>query len=157
MSKLVIGFLADHPQLEPIVGDWLHETWFRKLGLTRSQTDLEIRHRLQTNRVPLSIVAIRGEMVVGTASLVYDWPPAGEKIVCLAGVYVLPQARQQHVGRRLCRWAAEEARRLGLSSLGLYTTDRASFYGRLGWRTEETRREASLDVPAVFMRLDLQA
>jgi N-acetylglutamate synthase-like GNAT family acetyltransferase len=52
-------------------------------------------------------------------------------------VYVLPEFRAQGIGSTVIERAKQEAKRIGIRDLYLYTRDRASLYARLGWATIE--------------------
>ena len=134
-SRLRLAYLADHAAAVTRVAGWLHEQWFRAWGMSPEETAEELRGRLNRSRLPLTLVALdRGEPV-GTASLIKDRVPyEAEALAFLTGVYVRPDRRGRGLGRRLCLRALAEARRLGLTRLGLYTTDREVFYARLGWQ-----------------------
>lgn len=64
-------------------------------------------------------------------------------------VAVAPAAQHRGIGRQLMRFAEEEAARLGLPALRLYTnakmTENLRFYPGLGYRQTETRREDGFD------------
>jgi GNAT superfamily N-acetyltransferase len=62
---------------------------------------------------------------------------------------VLPAAQHQGVGKALLHFAEEEARRLGLSALRLYThakmTENLRFYPAMGFRRGAARQEDGFD------------
>jgi N-acetylglutamate synthase-like GNAT family acetyltransferase len=52
-------------------------------------------------------------------------------------VYVQPKYRPQGFGSAVNKKSLDEARRIGISELYLYTRDREGFYSRLGWEIVE--------------------
>ena len=141
-TPLRIEFLADCPDVVACVSRWLGRNWFNRLGRSPRQREECVRRRMNRGRLPLGLVALDGQQPVGTASIDRDELPwellflrrsAARSTACLTGVYVVPHWRGRGVGTALCRRALAEARRLGLPSLDVYTTNRPAFYTRLGW------------------------
>ncbi len=141
-----VGYLADHPGALPAVAAWLHAEWLAAIGLAPAEAEARLRRRLNRDRVPLALVALAGDVPVGTVSLVEeedDVPGVPPPRYALAGLFVPPPWRRRGVGTLLCRRAVEEARRLRLPHLLVFTPDRAAFYARRGWRKRG-------DVPVAF-------
>jgi GNAT superfamily N-acetyltransferase len=71
---------------------------------------------------------------------------AAEESLLIEMVAVHPDAQRTGLGRRLMDFAQEEARRIGVSRLWLYTnevmTENVSLYTHLGFREFDRRREA---------------
>lgn len=82
---------------------------------------------------PHALVAIDGDEVIGTASLVADdeLPGATEPGPWLAAVYVLPAHRGRGVGRALVTAVMERAS----MDIWLYTEGETDWYGSMGWST----------------------
>jgi len=59
-------------------------------------------------------------------------------------VLVSPEYRRQGIGSALCSRATEEARRLGVSDLYLFTFNKQGLYTRLGWSLLEEASYAGL-------------
>ncbi len=134
-AGLRTGYLADHPDAESAVADWLHSEWHARRGWTPWQSRAVLLARLNRRHLPLALVALADDRPVGTASLVEDeGPDQSGPLAFLASVYVESGQRGRGVGTMLCRRALAEARRLRLPGLWVYTPDRAGFYERLGWR-----------------------
>jgi GNAT superfamily N-acetyltransferase len=128
-----IDYLSRHPRFLPTLAEWLYREWFRGVGLTLEDAMDQFNGRLHEEELPLALVAFADEPI-GMVSIVEDDPPEGyELIPCVAGLYVTPARRRQGVGAWLCQRAMLEARRLGHTSLSLYTPDQQAFYARLGW------------------------
>ena len=130
-----IDYLADHPDLVPLLAEWQHRTF----GHFAPQTTLEQRVAKisQTRRrsaIPMTVVALSEERPVGTACLVAeDMSTHPELSPWLASVYVEPDSRRQGLGSRLVARIETEAKKLGVERLYLYTADMQPFYEPLGW------------------------
>lgn len=74
--------------------------------------------------------------------------------IVLDNVAVLPSRHGEGIGRRLMRHAESEARRLGYSSIDLYThelmTENFTLYARNGY--EEVERRTERGFPRIYMR-----
>jgi predicted N-acetyltransferase YhbS len=96
------------------------------------------RERLTPHRIPTAFIALKGDEIVGTASLVEnDLSTRSDLSPWLAAVYVVPEMRGMGVGTALVQAGIDEVKQLGLARFYLITPDRASFYTRLGWKKLE--------------------
>ena len=133
--QIEIEYLADHQNLVPTVTGWLFAEWGR-LRPTNSLAAAEARLRTHLNRdrLPLTLVALRGEECIGTASLRERDLDDGPSVTpWLSSVFVAPSERGQGIGSQLVAAAEGRARALGFDRLYLHTPDRVSLYVRLGW------------------------
>ncbi len=97
-----------------------------------------LQGHLQGGRVPQTFVAVDGDRLLGSASLVAaDLPSRDDLSPWLATVYVDPPFRNRGVGAALVQRVAQEAQLLGFPMLYLFTPDRAAFYAKLGWQVVE--------------------
>jgi GNAT superfamily N-acetyltransferase len=91
---------------------------------------------------------VTGNPPEGLISLI----PADDSLL-IENVAVHPRAQGAGLGRRLMEFAEEEAARLGLTRLSLYTnvvmTENQAIYARLGYRP--TRRETEDGYQRVYM------
>jgi GNAT superfamily N-acetyltransferase len=90
--------------------------------------------------VPLTLLAFADYDLVGGVSLIeHDLPHRGDladKSPWVAGAYVIPARRNSGIGTMLLTRVAEEATRLGIERIYLYTSSAEALYLRLGWRLE---------------------
>ncbi len=89
--------------------------------------------------MPMALLALSDEgELIGTVSLkYYDLDLRPEITIWLGGLFVTPEWRRRGVGSILTKRAVEEARRLNLPSLHLWTASAENLYARLGWRVVE--------------------
>jgi GNAT superfamily N-acetyltransferase len=96
------------------------------------------RERMNTDRLPLTLVALHGGELAGMVSLKFhDMDTRPDLDPWLGGLLVLPEWRNRGVGTMLMHRATEEARRLNVSGLFLWTASAEGLYLKLGWRTIE--------------------
>lgn len=134
-----IEHLADHVDAIPTLASWILEEWGHSFAdATFQELVSELERRAVPRRIPETFLALEGDRLVGTASIVaQDLPIRPELSPWLAAVYVVPECRNRGIGTMLARRAMLEAETLGLDKLYLFTPDRRDFYGGLGWHVRE--------------------
>lgn len=134
-----IEYLAHRPEALPTIAKWQHAEW----GNLRPNDTVEKRmERLRgwanPDRLPLTVVALENNDVLGSASLIeHDMETRMELTPWLAGVFVGEAYRRRGIGAALVRRIVAEAKRLKVPLLYLYTVHSEKFYAALGWRTHE--------------------
>lgn len=136
-----IHFLEEHPNFIPRLATWCHEEWKDFYG-GKTVEDVRAYFAANTSRnhLPITYVAVEEGRLCGTVTLdVEDLDLRGYEdvspwLVCL---YVEKSHRRRGLGRHLIQHAMEEALRLKLSSLHLWTENLESIYLQLGWRMLE--------------------
>lgn len=138
-GAMILGYLADHRRFLPQLARWHHEEW----GWLRPGDTLEARQaRLEgecgKGTIPTVLVAVEGETLLGSSMLVeQDMDTRPQWSPWLASVFVAPDRRGEGIGTLLVRRAMEEAARLKVGRLHLYTPSAERFYARLGWSLVE--------------------
>jgi len=145
-SPVRIEYLADFPELVPLVARWHHDQWsYMNPGRTLADRIDEYRSKHGRGRIPTTVVGLLDDQPVGSASLIeHDMDTHMELTPWLASVFVHPEHRGRGFGSALVRRIEREAERLGIDVLYLFTPDRESLYARLQWRVmsrEEYRGE----------------
>lgn len=145
MSKpdIRIDYLANCPEfLEPLAQlSW--KEW-QEIYQQRDQT-LEhclknYQERMNTDQLPLTLVSLHDGQLVGMVSLKFhDMDTRPDLDPWLGGLLVLPEWRNRGVGTMLMHCATEEARKLNVPQLHLWThSDSAErLYRKLGWQVVE--------------------
>ncbi len=135
--EIEINYLENHMAFVPTLAHWFHEQW----GHLQPETTLAQRiNRLnercaKTSAIPITLVAMLDDHVIGTASLVkHDMNVHLELTPWLSSVYVAQKYRRQGIGSQLVNRIVQEAEFMDAKMLYLFTPDRERFYTRLGWR-----------------------
>jgi N-acetylglutamate synthase-like GNAT family acetyltransferase len=139
MVLISIKYLADQPELVPLLSTWFFNEWGRNNpALTVEVIEGRVRERLNRDKPPLCLVAFVENQPVATAALkIREMETHTQYAHWLGNVYVLPEFRAQGIGTAVIERAKYEAKRIGIRDLYLYTRDRAHLYARLGWETIE--------------------
>jgi GNAT superfamily N-acetyltransferase len=130
-----IELLSKFIRLIPTVAKWHWDEWghLDPNGSLAGWTD-GLASRANEDKIPLTIIALDGEIPVGSASIVsFDMDTRRDLSPWLAGVFVLPEYRSQGVGGQLVRDAMVKANALGIEKLYLYTRSAIGIYEKLGW------------------------
>jgi GNAT superfamily N-acetyltransferase len=139
--NITIDHLANHPELTDELAQLAWAEWqslYEQRGETFSNALRKYRERININRLPLALVALVDKELVGTVSLKHnDLDIRPEINPWLGGVFVIPEWRRRGVASLLMRRAVEEARRLNLGRLFLWTSSAESLYLKLGWQPVE--------------------
>ena len=157
MGVMNLEYLEHHAQHIPALARWHHEQWSY---LNPRRTLAERAERLQSHlggrQMPTTVVAVEGETLLGSASLVEnDLSTRMDLSPWLAGVYVPVEHRRRGVGSALVRRIVREAEALGYETLYLFTMDQERLYAGLGWTAFE--RAVYNDVGIVLMLYELRA
>jgi predicted N-acetyltransferase YhbS len=134
-----IEYLADRPEAAPLLTGWHHREWTNLIpGWSLEEAHAELRTHTGRRQVPTTFVAVEGDRVLGSASLLVADLDGWERLTpWLASVYVLPERRGRGIGRRLVVRAVEEAAALDIATVYLWTAGQREYYSRLGWEFAE--------------------
>ena len=146
---IAIDYLARCPEFIDALAELSWKEW-QEIYQQREQT-LEdclknYRERMNTDRLPLTLVAVHDGELVGMVSLKYhDMDTRPDLDPWLGGLLVLPEWRNHGVGTMLMHRATEEARRLKVPRLYLDTFSRRALPQTwlAGGRTERLLRQGS--------------
>jgi len=160
---IVIDYLANCPEFVDALARLSWKEW-RDVYQQREQT-LEdslknYRERMNTDRLPLTLVAVRAGLAVNCRELVgmvslkfHDMDTRPDLDPWLGGLLVLPEWRNRGVGTMLMHRATGAARRLDVPRLYLWTHSAEGLYHKLGWQVVE--RSDYFGKEAVVMQIDL--
>ena len=140
--EIKIHFLAEHPVF---VGKLARLSWaeWKPIYLERGQTFEDAvknyrERRLNTDCLPLTLVALHDDKLVGTVSLKYhDLDTRPDLNPWLGALLVLPEWRGRGIATMLMQRAEQIARKLNLERLYLWTHSAEGLYLKLGWTVIE--------------------
>jgi GNAT superfamily N-acetyltransferase len=111
---------------------------------------------MNIDQLPLTFVALHRNELVGMVSLKFhDMDTRPDLDPWLGGLLVLPEWRNHGVGTILTQRAVDEAGRLNISRLYLWTPSAERLYRELGWQVLE--RTSYFGNDAVVMSIDPRA
>jgi GNAT superfamily N-acetyltransferase len=127
--------LADRPEGVGMLAEWLRNEWEGVYG-GRTQREVEeaLEARLHRNRLPITMLAIEGDDVIGAVSLVeVSLPTHAHLGPWIGGLYVVPERRGSGVATSLVGAAVERAGHIGYDKLYMAVAAAAGHYQLLGW------------------------
>ena len=146
--------LADRPDLIPTLARWFVDEWGDVDGRPLPQVEEQLRGNLGRDTVPMTWLAMEGDVLVGTISLDrHDLPGFDHLSPWLACLYVVREHRQRGIARRLVEHLIGHAQRIGVPVVYLWTWNLTSWYGTMGWRTIDHTEIAGHGI--TVMRRDL--
>lgn len=147
-----IEFLKENPVFFDAIAEHMFREWGQMSeGVTIARYYNYLEENLNTNRIPLTIIAKSGaNELLGFASLVsFDMEINKDLSPWISGVFVIPEHRGRGIGRLLINRLEQLAFGFGYERLYLYTFDKEAFYRSMSW--EKLKDERYLNRDAVIM------
>ena len=139
--NIAIDYLANCPELVDEMARLSWKEWqeiYQQREQTLEHSLKNYRDRMNTDRLPLTLVALhRGELVGMVSLKFHDMDTRPDLDPWLGGLLVLPEWRNRGVGTMLMHRATKEARRLNVPRLYLWTHLAEKLYHKLGWQVVE--------------------
>jgi GNAT superfamily N-acetyltransferase len=141
-------FLADHEDAIPTIAGWYFAEWGHITKLSAEAVAAKMRDALNRDKIPLFVLAVEGEEILGVAGLkCREMPIYPDKEHWIGGVFVPPTHRGKGIASRLAKRIVEIAGSLGVRTLHLQTSKlNGGLYARLGWVASEQVNYRGLDV-----------
>lgn len=140
-NRINMDSLSVCPQFIPTLAAYSYQQWlpvYEQQGLTYQDALHSYAQRINTDALPMAAVATLDGELLGSGSLklndVTTRPDLGP---WLGGMYVVPTWRGRGIGSLLLEHLLNEALRLKLTELYLWTSSAESFYRKYGWHTHE--------------------
>jgi len=132
--------------LGPLLARWHAEEWSHLYDdWDRDAAEAEFAAMTVPGRIPTTWVAFAGDGrgpadVAGSVTLAHTDDLPGHEAVApwLVSLFVAPAHRSRGVGSLLVDHLLDEARRLGIDTVWLFTAGQEGYYLDRGWRTVET-------------------
>jgi predicted N-acetyltransferase YhbS len=139
-----LDYLGNHPELAEQLAKFSWTEWrdiYEARGDTFADAKRNYRERTNIDALPLALVALADEQLIGTVSLKHaDLELRPELSPWLGGLCVVPEWRRRGVASLLVQRAVEEAARIGLPKLFLWTSSAEALYQKLEWCVVERVR-----------------
>jgi len=137
-TRIIIGYLADYPNMIPICASWSYGQWSYHSNGTLEHTLTRFTKGANKERLPFTLVALDNQKPVGMISLwKSDLDNRPDLSPWLASLYVHPFYRGRHISSSLIEKMEIEARRLGYLRLFLVTEEAKTIYIKHGWEELE--------------------
>ena len=146
-----IALLADHAGSVDELAAGYEAEWAPYYGV-RGPGDarVDLASRCNRDRLPIGLVAIDGDRIVGTAAL--DRDAATGLAPSVVGLLVLPASRRQGIATALIESAERLARDLGYDELFISTSILQGTLQRAGWHEKGDVEFMNNDRGKVFVR-----
>ena len=144
-----LGYLAENKEAIPILANWYFEEWgYIEKGNSIENITNKLNDYLNTDKMPLIILAIDGGEILGAAQLKYkEMDIYPDKEHWLGGVYVAKKHRGNGIAKSLIQRAISDAIKLGVQKLYLQTENKSGgLYKHLGWQPLEQVNYRGIDV-----------
>ncbi len=151
-----IDYLKNRPDAIPLIAKWYFDEWsYLSPNKTIDDMQQELNMYLNTDKVPLMLVAIIDDEVVGVTQLKFrEMSIYPDKEHWLGGVYVAEKARGKGVGAQLLNRTLEIAKSIGIELLHLQTLRLiGGLYKDLGWEAIEQVNYRNEDVLVMERKL----
>ncbi|RZM85423.1 GNAT family N-acetyltransferase [Pseudoalteromonas rubra] len=149
-------FLAERPELKPLVAKWYFEQWGAIVPeASLSSFEDKLTEYLQTDAIPLIVLLMQDNAPIGTAQLrFHEMTIYPDKTYWLGGVYVATHARGNKVASALVQKVEQLAISFGVRELHLQTEQQdGGLYARLGWQAQERVNYRGVNVVVMCKRL----
>jgi predicted N-acetyltransferase YhbS len=150
-----IDYLRNNPVFESRLAEFSCAEWQHLYGNWNYDAALrEFESQRADGRLPLTLVAIEQDKLLGAVSLVFDDLPGYEHLnPWLASLLVLPEHRGEGIGSRLVREAETLLAKNGVATAYLFTESARVFFEKLGWRV--MKETSCHGVPVFILRKGL--
>lgn len=134
-----ISDLRDQPDFFDIVADRIWRAWWERHGVSLDQIHERLKENLGSAPLPTALVAHRGDVFAGTASLIVsDMEERPDYTPWVAAVWTEPAFRGAGIAPELIARAVDLGFSLGHPRLYLSSAiARLDYYRRLGWTPVE--------------------
>lgn len=138
-EEIKIDYLANHLEYSSVIGEWYYNEWQRYYAAETKDNIIDgVKKRANTQYLPLTLVAIYNDKLVGTVCLKHDDLSLREDLSpWLAGVYVDENFRSRGIGKMLVERALNESKRFGYRTIYLWTPAARAYYESMGWEWME--------------------
>ncbi len=144
-----LELLADNEKAIPIVANWYFEEWGHlKKGNALVEVTETLHDYLNTDKIPLIVLARESDEILGAAQLKYrEMDIYPEKEHWLGSVYVSKKYRGNKIAEKIIGKLVSIAEKLGVHTLYLQTEHLdGGLYSHLGWKPIEKVNYRGLNV-----------
>ena len=150
-DSMAIELISDHLEVIPTLTEWYQSEWepyYGKNGPGNARADLE--SRCNRDELPIGLVAIEDNQVLGTAAL--DLDVTTNLTPSVVGLLVGPAYRRRGIATALLNTAEDLARQLGYRRLYVSTTILGDLLNQLGWEAMGAVQFLNAEQGSVYLR-----
>jgi GNAT superfamily N-acetyltransferase len=138
-AKLRIEYLADHPEVLPILKEWFETEWASYYGPgSRGDAKDDLAAYANRTKLPVGMVAFLDNEVCGIAALKSESIRTHSHLSPWAAATMVHRDRRRRgIGTELIRVVEEEAKRHGYDHIYCGTSTATHVLERRGWRLME--------------------
>ncbi len=158
MPIMKIDFLCNYPQFIPVIAQWYFDEWgYLKKDSTVLSLTQDLERYLNSDKVPLMLVALNQEEPLGAVQLKYrEMSIYPDYAHWLGGVYVAKGIRGKDLAQQMIIKLCTVAKFSGVKKLYLQTEKLdGGLYTKLGWKAVEQVTYRGIEV--LVMQKDLSA
>ena len=150
-------YLANYPDLIPALAHWhvaewggLYEDWKTEVAETEFRSQ-------GVGGIPTTIILLEDNELVGSVSLIEtDLETLPPYTPWLASLFVHPDFRGRGLGKLLVQRVVQEAAKLGVDRLYLFTPEHQAFYQKLGWEVEGYYPHRGTELPLMSIKVRVE-
>ena len=149
-------FLADRQQAIPTIAAWYFDQWGHIVeGKSVRRITSELQKYLNRDKIPLMVLAIQGDEMLGVAELKYrEMVIYPDKEHWIGGVFIPSNHRGKGVATGMVNKVTEIAKSLGVVTLHLQIEKLdGGLYARLGWKGSEQVNYSGVEVLVMQKRI----
>ncbi|MBN2038442.1 MAG: GNAT family N-acetyltransferase [Spirochaetes bacterium] len=130
--------LKEFPHYASILAFWAYREWYRNRSIDFNIIVRAYQDRINTDRLPVSWIALKNSMPVGMVSLKEnDLWSRNDLNPWLTSLFILPEYRKSGIGKRLIKTVIDAAASLNYENLYLFTAGNNiklnDYYLKIGW------------------------
>jgi len=132
-----IAYLKNYQEWIPRIAKWFRDEWREIQPMTLQDIKARLCERVNTKTLPLALVAVEGNKVVGTVSLIKNESKKLSKYTpIITSLFIRKKYRNKELGAMLVKAITSKAKRMGVGRVYVYLINKnhVAFYEKLGWR-----------------------
>ena len=157
-KDIAIDYLKNYPETIPTLAKYSYDEWrpvYDHAGLSYKDVIRSYEERININKLPIALVAVHSGQVIGTGALkIQDLYIRPKYSPWLGGMYVVENFRGKGIGTLLIEHLLEEATKLKLKCLYLWTPFSESLYARHGWQPIERVDYCCYKISIMYREID---
>jgi N-acetylglutamate synthase-like GNAT family acetyltransferase len=129
----IVGLTNKNSEYLNTICTWIYNWWGKIEGWSFEKVYEQMGNSLSKNKIPKTFIAIKNNVVIGMYQFIMaDRDTRQDIYPCLTNIYVDEKYRNKGLGKLLIEHSINEAKKLGVKELYLYT-EHIGLYEKYGW------------------------